>query len=90
VVTLGTSAIVFWACAAFYLVALISALNIRTVSTGVINRSRGFWANAAAGFVYAYTTPLIFGILLMAVAHCVLVMSFESMLPPLALVCRLD
>jgi len=85
VVTLGTSAIVFWACAAFYLVALISALNIRTVSTGVINRSRGFWANAAAGFVYAYTTPLIFGILLMAVAHCVLVMSFESMLPPLAL-----
>ncbi len=85
VVTMGTSAIVFWACAAFYLVALVSALNIRTVSTGVINRSRGFWANAAAGFVYAYTTPLIFGILLMAVAHCVLVMSFESMLPPLAL-----
>ncbi len=85
VVTLGTSAIVFWACAAFYLVALVAALSIRTVSTGVINRNRGFWANAAAGFAYAYTTPLIFGILLMAVAHCVLVMSFESMLPPLAL-----
>ena len=85
VVTMGTSAIVFWACAAFYLVALASALNIRTVSTGVIDRRRGFWSNAAAGFAYAYTTPLIFGILLMAVAHCVLVMSFESMLPPLAL-----
>lgn len=85
IVTLGTSAIVFWSCAVFYLVALVSALNIRTVSTGMINRSRGFWANAAAGFAYAYTTPLIFGILLIAVAHCVLVMSFESMLPPLAL-----
>ncbi len=84
-VTLGTSTIVFWACAAFYLVALISALNIRTASSGVIDRRRGFWGNTAAGFAYAYSTPLVFGILLMAVAHCVLVMSFESMLPPLAL-----
>ncbi len=83
--TLGTSTIVFWACAAFYLVALISALNIRTVSSGVIDRRRGFWGNTAAGFAYVYSTPLVFGILLMAVAHCVLVMSFESMLPPLAL-----
>ncbi len=83
-VTLGTSAIVFWTCAAFYLVALASALNIRTVSSGVIDRRRSFWANTAAGFAYAYSTPLVFGIILMAVAHCVLVMSFESMLPPLA------
>jgi predicted MFS family arabinose efflux permease len=82
---MGTSTIVFWACAAFYLVALISALNIRMVSSGVIDRRRGFWANTAAGFAYVYSTPLVFGILLMAVAHCVLVMSFESMLPPLAL-----
>ena len=83
--TLGTSAIVFWACAAFYLVALISALSIRTVSSGVIDRRRSFWANTAAGFAYSYSTPLVFGIILMALAHCVLVMSFESMLPPLAL-----
>ena len=83
--TLGTSAIVFWACAAFYLVALISSLNIRTVSSGVIDRRRSFWANTAAGFAYSYSTPLVFGIILMALAHCVLVMSFESMLPPLAL-----
>ncbi|MCY4417142.1 MAG: MFS transporter [Chloroflexi bacterium] len=83
--TMGTSAIVFWSCAVFYLAALISALNVRTVSTGVINRSRSFWSNAAAGFSYIYTTPLVFGILMMALAHCVLVMSFESMLPPLAL-----
>ena len=33
VVTLGTSGIVFWSCAVFYLVALVSALNIRTVSS---------------------------------------------------------
>lgn len=84
VFTLGTSAIVFWACAAFYLVALISSLNIRTVSSGNIDRRRSFWANTGAGFAYAYSTPLVFGIILMAVAHCVLVMSFESMLPPLA------
>ena len=83
--TMGTSAIVFWSCAVFYLAALISALNVRTVSSGVINRSRSFWSNAAAGFSYIYTTPLVFGILMMALAHCVLVMSFESMLPPLAL-----
>ncbi len=85
VLTLGTSAIVFWACAAFYLVALIASLNIRTVSSGVIDRRRSFWANTAAGFSYSYRTPLVFGIILMALAHCVLVMSFESMLPPLAL-----
>ena len=85
VITLGTSAIVFWACAAFYLAALTSALNIRTVSTGVVDRRRSFWANAVAGFTYIYSTPLVFGILMMALAHCVLVMSFESMLPPLAL-----
>ena len=84
-ITLGTSAIVFWACAAFYLTALTSALNIRTVSTGVVDRRRSFWANAVAGFTYIYSTPLVFGILMMALAHCVLVMSFESMLPPLAL-----
>ena len=83
--TLGSSAIVFWACAAFYLVALGSALNIQMVSTGRIDRRRGFWANVAAGFAYIYSTPLVFGILMIALAHCVLVMSFESMLPPLAL-----
>ncbi len=85
VLTLGTSAIVFWTCAAFYLLALLLALNIGTVSSGVIDPHRSFWVNTAAGFAYAYKTPLVFGIILMAVAHCVLVMSFESMLPPLAL-----
>ena len=85
VLTMGTSAVVFWSCAVFYLIALIAALSIRTVSSGVIDRNRSFWSNTAAGFVYSYTTPLIFGIILMALAHCVLVMSFESMLPPLAL-----
>lgn len=85
VLTIGTSAIVFWVCAVFYLVALFAALSIRTVSSGYIDRRRSFWANTAAGFVYSYTTPLVFGIILMALAHCVLVMSFESMLPPLAL-----
>ena len=84
-ITLGTSAIVFWACAAFYLTALTSALNIRTISSGVVDRRRSFWSNAVAGFTYIYSTPLVFGILMMALAHCVLVMSFESMLPPLAL-----
>jgi MFS family permease len=85
VLIIGTSAVIFWSCAAFYLVSLIAALNIRTVSSGVIDRNRSFWSNTAAGFVYSYTTPLIFGIILMALAHCVLVMSFEAMLPPLAL-----
>ena len=84
VFTLGTSAIVFWVCAAFYLVALVAALSIRTASSGVIDRRRNFWANTFAGFTYSYKTPLVFGIILMALAHCVLVMSFESMLPPLA------
>ena len=77
VFTLGTSASVFWACAAFYLLALLSVLNIRTISSGVIDRRRSFWVNISAGFSYAYSTPLVFGIILMAVAHCVLVMSFR-------------
>ena len=54
--TIGTSAVIFWACAVFYLVALIAALSIRTVSSGVIDRNRSFWSNTAAGFVYSYTT----------------------------------
>ena len=75
--TIGTSAIVFWACAVFYLVALGAALSIRTVSSGVIDRRRSFWANTAAGFVYTYRTTLVFGIILMTLAHCVLVMSLR-------------
>ena len=43
-----------------------------------------FFHNLAAGFVYTYQHPMLRAMVLMAVAHCSLTMSYVSMLPVLS------
>jgi MFS family permease len=71
----------FWLCSALYGVGLVLTLRIATRSTGDIDRSRSFGRNFAAGFVYVYQHPLLLALVLLALGHCSLTMSYESMLP---------
>lgn len=74
----------FFLCSGFYAVGLLQVLRIRTVSTGVVDRSRGLARNLAAGVVYMYRTPTLRAIVMLAVFHCGLTMSYESLLPVLS------
>jgi MFS family permease len=74
----------FVLCSLFYAVGLIQVLRIRTASRGAVDRSKGIMENLLAGLVYVYRHPLLFPFLMVAVAHCALTMSFESLLPVLS------
>lgn len=74
----------FWLCSVFYLVGLIQTLRIKTRSTGEIDRSQGLAQNMLAGFNYVYSTPIVLAMVLLAVFHCSLTMSYESLLPVLS------
>ena len=74
----------FWLCSAFYTVGLVQVLRIKTRSTGKIDPNRSFFQNLAAGFVYVYHTPMLLSMVLLALAHCSLTMSYESMLPAIS------
>ena len=74
----------FFLCTGFYLISLFQTLKIRTASTGVIQRSQGIVANLAEGVVFVYRTPTLRAIMLLALFHCGLTMSFESLLPVLS------
>ena len=81
--TTGTTGAIFL-CAGFYLLSLVQTMRLRTASTGVIDRKRSFARNFAEGAVYVYKTPILFSVVVMAIFHCGLVMSFESLLPSLS------
>lgn len=74
----------FWLCSGFYLVGLIQTLRIATRSRGDIDRSKSFAQNMLAGFNYVYSTPIVLALVLLAVFHCSLTMSYESLLPVLS------
>jgi MFS family permease len=74
----------FVLCAGFYALSLGLALGMRTASTGVVNRSQGFVANMTAGAVYMYQNLTLRAVILLALFHCGLTMSFESLLPVLS------
>ena len=74
----------FWACSSFYLLAFIQVSRIGTRSTGVINQNQGFLTNLFEGFVYVYKRPTLRSIVLIVLAHCVLTMSYESLLPAIS------
>ena len=79
----GVSA-AFWLCSVFYGLGLIQVLRITTRSTGKIDPNRSFFQNLAAGFVYTYQHPMLMAMVLLAVGHCSLTMSYESMLPAIS------
>ena len=74
----------FFLCTGFYAVSLVQTLRVRTASTGSIDRSKGFVSNLLEGLVYVYRSPTLRAIILLALFHCGLTMSFESLLPVLS------
>ena len=74
----------FWLCSGLYLVGLMQVQRISTRSTGKMDPERGFFSNLAAGFTYVYRRPLVLAMVLLVVAHCSLVMSYESILPAIS------
>ena len=78
--TTGAAGAIFL-CAGFYAISLIQTLRLRTSSTGEIDTRQNFFRNFAAGAVYVYRTPILLAIVIMAIFHCGLTMSFEALLP---------
>ena len=74
----------FFLCTVFYAISLVQSLRITTASTGKIDTRRGFVSNMTDGLVYVYRTPVLRAIVLLALFHCGLTMSFESLLPVLS------
>ncbi len=74
----------FFLCTGFYAIALVQVLRVMTVSTGEIDASRGLLGNLIDGALYIYRTPALFTIMMLALFHCTLTMSFESLLPALS------
>ena len=81
--TTGTTGAIFL-CAGFYGISLIQTMRLRTASTGEIDKRQSFARNFAEGAIYVYKTPILFSVVVMAIFHCGLVMSFESLLPVLS------
>jgi len=71
----------FWLCSGLYFLGFLQVSRVTTRSTGVIDKSQGFWANLFEGFVYVYKRPIIMSMVLLVLAHCAFTMSYESMLP---------
>ncbi|MDP6494721.1 MAG: MFS transporter, partial [Dehalococcoidia bacterium] len=81
--TVGTAG-AFALCTVFYLLGLFQVSRIRTPSTGIVESEKGGMENLLAGLHYVYHHHLLLPLTLLAVAHCALTMSFESLLPVLA------
>ncbi len=83
------AAAVFFTCAGMYLLSLIQALRIKTYSTGEVyqggaNFAVNFFVSTWRGLAYVYRQPILKAIVFMALFHCGLTMSFESLLPLVA------
>ena len=72
---------VFLACNGPFVLSLALVFRIRTVSTGVIEPTKGVLFNLVAGFRYTYSHRVLTMVVLLITAHCALTMSFESLLP---------
>ncbi len=81
--TTGTTGAIFL-CAGFYVISLVQTMRLRTASTGRIDKGQSFARNFSEGAIYVYKTPILFSVVVMAIFHCGLVMSFESLLPVLS------
>ena len=74
----------FWLCSVFYFIGFLLVSKIGTRSSGRMDSTRGFWRNMAAGFEYVYSRPEILAMVLLVLAHCAFVMSYESILPAIS------
>ncbi len=71
----------FFLSAGFYALGWMQVAQIKTVSRGMVEASKGVVFNLVAGVRYIYTHPLLLFIMLIAVLHCALTMAFESIFP---------
>ena len=69
--------------ALFYALGAVQMARIHTVSTGVTRQEYSLARNMIDGLVYIYTHRGIALFIILVAFHCVLVMSFESILPVL-------
>ena len=74
----------FWLCSGLYFLGFLQVSRGTTRSTGVIDKTQGFWANLFEGFVYVYRRPIIMSMVLLVLAHCAFTMSYESILPAIS------
>ena len=74
----------FVLCSGFYAISLVQALRIKTYSTGNIDKRQSFLNNLLEGLKYVYRQPILRAVVIMALFHCGLTMSFESLLPVLS------
>ena len=77
---IGVSGVVVLS-AMFQLSAAYFMLRVRTVSTGDVATRRGVAHSMAEGLVYIYSNRTIAAFVLLVAFHCILVMSFDSILP---------
>lgn len=72
---------VFLFCNLFFVIGLYFVLQIRTISSGVIEPTRGVLYNLLAGLRYTYSHRLLLLVVVLIAFHCSMTMSFESLLP---------
>ena len=67
-----------------YSVGLALTVQIRTISTGVIEPAKGILSNVFSGFRYVYSHGVLRNIIFLVLFHCTMVMSFETLLPAIS------
>ena len=72
---------VFIVCFSLNIAAVLTILLIRTESTGVIDSEKSFGANFLQGFDYLYHNTWMLIVLVVAMLHCALTMTYESLTP---------
>ena len=78
--TLSGTDIAFFICTGFYALSFIFALMIKNPSTGKVN-SESFIEGFTEGIKFVHTNKPIFIVIGITTLHCMLTMSFESVLP---------
>ena len=84
VVLLGYSEWAFVISLGLYVAGLSLVLQIRTVSRGVVDRTRSVLGNLGQGLAFVYSHRLLLPLFLVVVVHCALTMSYETLFPVLS------
>ena len=81
--TSGTSA-AFLACAALYVVSIVSVVAIQTRSSGALTKGAGMFQSLVDAGSYAWADTQLRFLFILIALHCAMTMSFETVLPVLS------
>ena len=84
VVLLGYSEWAFVISLGLYVVGLALVMQIRTVSRGVVDKSKSAFSNLVQGLSFVYHHKLLLPLFLVVIFHCCLTMSYETLFPVLS------